>query len=251
MPEVEPIYLILLVLAGVCAGFINVLAGGGSLITMPVMLFMGISGPLVNGTNRIAITIQNLSAIAGFKKKGFSDFKLSISLAACAMPGAAAGALIGTQLEGVWFNRMLAGIMVAVIILTATQGKKANPVPEMRAQNLVWGHCLMVLAGAYVGFIQAGAGFIVMPILHRIMGLNLVRTNMHKVFIIGMCSIIALIVFATKGHVYWWLGLILATGNATGGWIASHVAVDKGDGFIKIVLNIALIGMAVKLLFFS
>jgi len=251
MPEVEPIYLIVLVFAGVCAGFINVLAGGGSLITMPVMLFMGLSGPLVNGTNRIAITLQNLSAIAGFKKKGFSDFKLSISLAACAVPGAIAGALIGTKLEGVWFNRLLAGIMVAVIILTATKTKKNAGQSDTGAQNLIWGHSLMILAGAYVGFIQAGAGFIVMPILNRVMGLNLVRTNMHKVFIIGMCSIAALIVFALKGHVYWWLGLILAIGNATGGWIASHVAVDKGDSFIKIVLNTALIAMAIKLLFFS
>ncbi|MFT6051998.1 MAG: putative membrane protein YfcA, partial [Halioglobus sp.] len=88
-----------LVAVGAVAGFLNVLAGGGSLLTVPVMIFMGIPGPVANGTNRIAILAQNLSAITAFFNKGFSDFKLSLSLAACALPGAILGALLGVQLH--------------------------------------------------------------------------------------------------------------------------------------------------------
>ncbi|MGB1142110.1 MAG: TSUP family transporter, partial [Halioglobus sp.] len=106
----------LLVAVGVVSGFLNVMAGGGSLLSVPVMVFMGMPGPVANGTNRIAILAQNITAIITFARRGFSDFRLSLSLAACAVPGAAAGALIGTQLDGAWFNRALAIIMIGVML---------------------------------------------------------------------------------------------------------------------------------------
>ena len=90
----------LLTAIGVVAGFLNVMAGGGSLLTVPAMVFMGVPGPVANGTNRIAILAQNITAITTFFSKGFSDFRLSLSLAACAIPGAIAGALLGVRLEG-------------------------------------------------------------------------------------------------------------------------------------------------------
>ena len=67
----------ILVLVGCVAGFLNVMAGGGSLLTIPVMIFMGVPGPVANGTNRIAILAQNITAATTFFKKGFSDFKLT------------------------------------------------------------------------------------------------------------------------------------------------------------------------------
>ncbi len=73
---------LLLFVAGVVAGWINTLAGGGSMLTVPVMVFMGLPGPVANGTNRIGVIAQNLTAVLGFFRKGFSDFKLSASLAA-------------------------------------------------------------------------------------------------------------------------------------------------------------------------
>ena len=85
----------LLFAVGIVAGFLNVMAGGGSLLTVPVMIFMGLPGPVANGTNRIAILAQNLTAIATFARHGFQDFRLSLSLEACAIPGAVAGAFLG------------------------------------------------------------------------------------------------------------------------------------------------------------
>jgi uncharacterized membrane protein YfcA len=254
--EITTLQLILLALLGVLAGFMNVMAGGGSLLTLPMMLFMGLPAPLANGTNRVAILIQNIFAIGGFFSKGFSDFKLSLSLALCALPGAVAGAWLGTSFGGAWFNRLLAGIMVVVMVLMLQKKKKTKDAPESEAptqtgskpQRLVLGHLCMVGIGFYGGFIQAGVGFLLMAVLHRVMAIDLVRVNMHKVFIVGVFTLAALIVFASRGQVFWKVGLVLAIGNAIGGWLGSHVSVGGGEKWIRIVFFVALIGMALKLL---
>ncbi len=241
----------LLVAVGIIGGFINVMAGGGSLITVPVMVFMGLPGPVANGTNRIAILAQNFAAVVAFARRGFRDFRLSLTLAACAIPGAVAGALVGSQLEGVWFNRALALIMVGVMLVMhfdrgATEQAEDH---QPTARQLRNGHLLMVGAGFWGGFIQLGVGFILMPILNRVMGLDLVRTNMHKVFIIAVYTVAALAVFASQIELMWAVGLALATGNAIGGYLGAHFTVSKGEHLIRLVLNLVLIAFIIKLLF--
>ncbi len=254
-------YALLLIAAGLVSGFMNVLAGGGSLLVMPIMtLLLGMSGPVANGTNRVAILAQNVSAVAGFRKKGFSDIRLSISLALCALPGAAIGAWYGTALRGEQFNRVLSAVMIAVMILMAvkhrqSKKKKSTPPPDSSVvhrptrKQLIAGHVLIVAAGFYGGFIQAGVGFILMAILNQVMGLDLVRVNMHKVFIVASYTVVALGFFAWGGHILWVPGLILAAAMAIGGWVGSHMAISKGEGLIRVVLNIALSIMIIKLLF--
>jgi uncharacterized membrane protein YfcA len=245
--------LALLSAAGVLAGFLNVMAGGGSLLTVPIMVFMGVPGPIANGTNRIAILAQNITAVTTFFSKGFAEFRLSLTLAACSLPGAIAGAYVGTRLEGVWFNRALALIMVGVmLIMYFDKGKDPNaPKTEPTRKQLAWGHGLMVGVGFWGGFIQLGVGFIIMPVLHRVMGFDLVRTNMHKVFIVMSYTAVALIVFASQVEILWIVGAALAVGNSVGGWIGTHVQIKQGEGIIKMVLNIVLVAFIIKLLFFS
>ena len=107
----------------------------------------------------------------------------------------------------------------------------------------------MVLAGFYGGFIQAGVGFILIAIIHNLMNIDLVRTNMHKVFIVAVYTIAAIGIFAWQGQIWWLTGLILMIGMSIGGWIGSNLAVNKGDAFIRTVLYIALVCMSIKLLF--
>lgn len=242
----------LLVGVGVVAGFLNVLAGGGSLLTVPVMVFLGMPGPVANGTNRIAILAQNISAVWAFKKKGFSDFKLSLSLSACALPGAIAGALLGTQLQGVWFNRCLAVIMLGVMLimyLDKSSPAQASATQPSRTQ-MIRGHIMMVGVGFWGGFIQIGVGFILMPVLNRVMGLDLVRTNMHKVFIIATYTVAALAVFSSQVPVMWAAGAALAVGTSIGGYLGANASVVKGENVIRHVLNIVLIVFIIKLLLF-
>ncbi|MFT5351386.1 MAG: putative membrane protein YfcA, partial [Gammaproteobacteria bacterium] len=170
---------ITLLLVGILAGFINVMAAGGSMITVPVMVFLGIPGPVANGTNRIAILAQNITAVITFFRKGYSDFRLSLTLALFALPGAVAGAYLGTRLEGLWFNRTLAVIMLAVMIVMTVKKERAElTVTPVTRKRMIIGHLLMIVVGFFGGFIQIGVGFILLPILNKVLGLDLVHANM-------------------------------------------------------------------------
>ena len=245
-------HFLILSLAGLAAGFLNVMAGGGSLLTVPIMVFIGLPGPVANGTNRIAILAQNITAVTAFFKKGYANFRLSLTLSLCALPGAVAGAYAGTRLEGIWFNRTLAIIMLGVMLLMAFD-KKSVPKKDgsgSEPRNIIPGHVLMVTAGFYGGFIQVGVGFILMAILYNVMRLNLVLVNMHKVFITMVFSVAALIVFASQVQIMWLLGLCLAVTYSLGGWLGVHVTITRGERLIKIILNTVLILFIIKLLFF-
>src|SRR5690606_11432032 len=108
---------LLLLGLGILAGYINVMAGGGSLLTVPAMIFMGMPAPVANGTNRIAILAQTVASMFVFLRKGLGELKLSLTLALATLPGALAGALLGVHFDGIWFNRLLAIIMIAVMLL--------------------------------------------------------------------------------------------------------------------------------------
>lgn len=244
---------LLIFVLGIMSGFLNVMAGGGSLLTVPVMVFMGIPGPVANGTNRIGILTQNIAAVITFFRKGFSDFKLSLSLSVMTIPGSIAGAYLGSQLEGIWFNRILAIIMLGVMVIMAVDRGNSNVVtgqPVSRGRMLA-GHLLMIGVGFYGGFIQVGVGFLVMPVLNRVLGIDMVRVNMHKVFIASVYTIVALIVFATQIQILWVLGTFLGLGNAIGGWLGTHLTISKGEKFIRLVLNLVLVVFVIKLLFFT
>lgn len=243
---------IVLFLIGIVVGFVNVMAGGGSLLSLPVMLFLGVPGPVANGTNRIAILAQMATAVIAFFRKGYSDFRLSLTLALAAVPGAVAGALVAVRLEGVWFNRILAVIMLTVMLVMATQ--KQTPAytgAPPGKPRLVLAHILMAILGIYGGFIQVGAGFLFMPILYKTLGLDLVRVNMHKSFIITVYTTAALAVFAWQVELFWILGLTLAVGTSVGAWLSAHVQVTHGERIIKLVLNTVLALFIIRLLFFD
>lgn len=248
--EMDYTQLLILTSVGVIAGWLNVMAGGGSLLTIPVMLFMGIPGPVANGTNRIGILMQNITAVTTFFKKGHSDFKLGFSLAAAASVGAVGGAMIGVHLDGEWFNRLLALVMIAVMLLMAT-GKKyssTRPAAKVKPNHFFLGHVLMIGAGFWGGLIQVGVGFILMPILHRVMGFDLVKVNMYKVFVVLIYTIVALLVFASQVEILWVTGIALAAGMMVGGWLGAHTTITKGEVWIRRVLYATLSIFIIKLL---
>ena len=252
----EPLQLGLLVIVGIIAGFLNVMAGGGSMMVLPIMVFMGIPGNVANGTNRIAMLAQNLTAVTAFHRKGVANLKLSATLAICALPGAILGAYIGTQVEGRQFNLILAVVMIVVMIMMMFGGKsdstgttgKENLIPRNR---LILGHFLMLFAGFWGGFIMAGVGFIIIAITNRVMGMNLVDCNAHKVTIEIVFTVFALAIFASQLQLLWLAGLFLALGNAIGGWFGANYQMEKGADAVRKVLYVVLTVFIIKLLFFS
>ncbi|MXW04708.1 MAG: sulfite exporter TauE/SafE family protein [Gemmatimonadetes bacterium] len=244
--EFELWQLFLLAGVGVLSGFLNVMAGGGSLLALPVLIFLGLPGNVANGTNRVAIVAQNASAVTSFFKQGYAELRTMLTLALCAVPGAALGAYLGTQVSGELFNRILGGLMILLLILMSRKQRDAETTEKPK--RLLLGHVLMVAVGFYGGFIQAGVGFFLMAVLYRVVGLDLVRVNAFKVFIVGIYTLVALAIFADKGQVLWLLGAALAVGTTAGGWIGAHFTVKRGEGLIRVVLNVVLVVMAIRLL---
>jgi hypothetical protein len=112
-------------------------------------------------------------------------------------------------------------------------------------------YAALVLVGFYGGFIQAGVGFLIMAVLHRLLGMDLVRVNMHKVLIVGVYTLVVLPIYAVRAGVIWEAGLALAVGNAAGGWIGGHLNVRGGERWIRCIVLILLAAMAAKLIFAS
>lgn len=243
--------LTLLLFTGIATGFLNVMAGGGSMLSVPIMIFLGVPGTIANATNRIAILPQNISAVWAFYRKGFSNFKLSFSLALCTIPGTIIGAHIASNVANDRFNLILAVIMVIVLIVMSL------PQPETIKENqnpsknrLIAGHLLMIPIGFWGGFIHIGVGFLLMPILNRVMQFDLITTNAHKVMIVLCYMVVALIVFASQLELNWKYGIALGMGTWTGAWIAANMQVKKGIGAIKWTLRVVIVAFIIKLIFF-
>lgn len=238
-----------LIAAGTLGGIINVMAGGGSILTVPLMILLGVPGPVANGTNRIAILAQNLTAAATFHHSGLTQWRLGFSLTACAIPGAAVGAWVGANLQGEIFNTVLAMVMLAVLLLMQT-GNSGGASAVDQPRHLVLGHVLMVLAGFWGGFIQIGMGFILLPIMHRVMGLSLVTVNVLKTFIVSGYTLVALAVFVLNSDILWLVGGVLAIGNTLGGYLGAKLTIAKGDAMIRRFVTVAILAIIVRLLFF-
>ena len=237
---------VILFLVGIIAGFLNVTAGGGSTLTLPTLIFLGLESSVANGTNRIAILIQNISAVYSFKKEKYLDLKASFILSLFTLPGAIAGALLAVRLDDEVFQMILGIVMIGIILSMFIPNKQVTLNEKNKISFITM--VSMFGIGFYGGFIQVGVGFIIMAALKYLMKLNLVIVNMHKVFIVLVYTIPALVVFVVTGNVNWFLGLSLAAGNAIGGWWGAKISVKKGEGFIKGILIVAIFIMALKLL---
>ena len=233
--------------AGLVAGFLNVMAGGGSLITLPLLIFMGLPVAVANGTNRVAILVQNVAAVGSFRRQGYADFRTGLAYGVATIPGAIAGAFVAVHVGEATFRAILAGVMAITVfgLLLPKRRKEVAGDPPDRVRVLAFLGFFGI--GFYGGFIQAGVGFLLMLVLHQLLRIDLVRTNMHKVLIVLIFSLPALAVFIGTGNVAWMYAVALAAGNALGAIVATRVSVKGGERPIKIVLGVALLMMAARL----
>ncbi len=251
--EFNLLHVVLLFGTGIAAGFLNTVAFGGSLLALPMLIFLGLESAVANGTNRVAIFFQNFSAIMGFRRKGVSDFSYSIVLAVPAVIGAVIGATIAVDIKDSVFNLILAVVMIVMLVLTLL-----NPTERLKDRIESGGKHSKIIPivvfffiGIYGGFIQAGVGLLIITALRLLTGMDLVRTNAIKVFVIFFYTVVALGIFIMEGKVNWYLGPTLAVGNACGAWLGSHWAVEKGDKWIKVMLIVAVIAFAIRLVWLS
>ena len=243
--------ILLLFGVGLLAGVINTLAGGGSLLTVPVLIFLGLPSNVANATNRIGLFFNGIFAIQGFRSKWVKIGKYSIWLGVSAFLGAILGSYIAVDVKGETFNRILAGVIV-MIVAYMLFGSKPKGETEERTdpKTKAIGIIAFFFVGIYGGFIQAGVGYVIMAALTFVNRFSLLKTNMAKVVVVPIYTLASLGVFIYNDLINWELGIALAVGNSLGGWLTSRWAVNKGDKWVRYFVMVTAIAFAIKLFFF-
>jgi hypothetical protein len=236
-------------IVGFVAGFVNTLAGSGSLITLPILILLGLPANVANGTNRVGILVQNVVAVATFRRRGALNIAESPRLVVPAVFGAVVGAALAVDLDEALLNRtigILMIVMLAIILLRPKRWLAAHA--DGSSIHYGWQIPIYFGIGLYCGFIQAGAGVFLIAGLVLASGYDLVRGNAMKNLIVLIVTIAALAVFVVNDQVRWGLGLLLASGNAAGAWVGANMAVSRGAGFVRWVL-IVIIALSTIALF--
>ncbi|HCX99376.1 MAG TPA: hypothetical protein DG754_04470 [Bacteroidales bacterium] len=242
----------LLVVAGFAAGFINTLAGSGSLLTLPLLIFMGLPANVANGTNRIGVLLQSLVATRQFKKKKIFEWKEGIWLTISATIGSFIGAAFAINLNNEVMNKIIGGLLIFMFILLIYKPENwLKPQQgEIKAKPSIIQVLVFLGIGFYGGFIQAGVGYFLLAGLVFGAGFDLLKANALKALMVSVFTLAALAVFIYNNQVDYWLGFLLGVGNMSGAWVASHVAIKKGNNFIRWFMLVTVLVFAIKLLFF-
>jgi len=245
-----PVDAVLLVAGGLFAGFVNTLAGGGSVITIPILIeVVGLSPVTANGTNRVAILLQNVVAVATFQRGGKLPWRAVMPLLPAVLLGAAAGAYAGTQISPAAMKKVFAVVIVLVAVSAVLKPKRWLGGAENRLRQ-PWSTIAFVAIGFYGGFVHAGVGFLLLGGLVLGGGMDLVRGNAAKVAIVLIYTALALGLFLLHGQVNLIAGLVLAVGNMTGAYVAARLAITKGADWIPWVVLAAALVAATKWLLF-
>jgi uncharacterized membrane protein YfcA len=242
---------VLLLGAGFVAGILNAVAGGGSLVSLPLLIFVGLPATVANATNRIALFIGGIGATQSFLKRDLipaSWFKL-------ALPPALVGVVLGTwgatRIGDVAFERVLAVVLLlaAGLILwkpmDLADGAEV-PEPPMGAKR-GWLQAAFFCLGIYSGFIQAGVGFLFTAVF-AYQGIDLIRANGIKAPLILMFTGLSIVLFTFTGLLDWTAGLTMAGGQYFGSKFGVHLQVLKGQKWVRSVLILAIVAFSISLL---
>lgn len=243
----DPIEIAYLIAGGLAAGVINTLAGGGSLITVPLLVLTGLPGTVANGTNRIGIALQSAVAIWRFEAAGVSEARRAVPLLAPLGVGSVLGAAIASHLPDAVFEKIFGVVMLALLIPTLRGRPGGAPADE----PMLWprGVTLAVFfaVGLYGGAIQAGVGIVLVFALSHA-GFDLVRANALKMVVVAALTAVAVPVFIFEGLVDWLPAAVLSVGYALGGALGARVAVRNGERIIRPVLAVSVIALAGRML---
>jgi len=240
--------LVLLIVAGIVAGFINTLAGGGSVITLSLLLILGLPAPIANGTNRVSVFFQTISSVTTFwRNKQFTHRKIKWLI----IP-AATGSVLGAWHATSVASRTLeiAMVIIMALMLVFIFAKPSRWLKENTAfldQPIRWWQIVMFLAvGWYAGFLQVGVGYLLLIALVLGVGFELVKANAVKNLVVLFTASVSLIIFIFSHQINYLYGFVLSAGSMLGGYIGSTMAVRKGAGFVRWVIVASVILAAMK-----
>ncbi len=237
------------ILAGFVAGFINTLAGSGSTITLPLLIFLGLPANVANGTNRISIFFQTLVSVGSFKKQKVIEAKTSMRLAIPAVIGSIIGAQFAVEINERIMNNAIAIMLVIMFFLLLFKPEAWIKGQAYLASEKpgIFQIVIFFVIGIYGGFIQAGVGMFLLAGLVLGSGLDLVKANAVKNLIILLFTSVVMVIFMYNNQINYEIGLILAAGSMLGAFVATKFAVSWGPKFIRYVLLFVILGASLKL----
>jgi uncharacterized protein len=229
---------IALIISGLLVGFINTLAGGGTIISLSLLIFLGLPAPVANGTNRVAVLFQNLVAVGNFKRSGMFTSAKGLWLGIPTIVGSVIGAKIAVNLNQDVIEKAIAIVMVIMLFFILAKPQKwIKGNDELFNRPLNWKtYILFFMAGIYGGFIHVGVGYFLLAALVMNCGYDLVKANAVKNLLVLLYVPFTLLVFVVQDQVMWKYGLVHAIGNVIGAWVASKYAVKWGAGFVRWVI---------------
>ena len=237
---------LLLLFGGGFAGAVNAVAGGGSMLTVPLLDLAGAEGVDANGSNRVGILISNVSSLQSYRSEGVAIPVGLVPIVAPALVGSLIGAFGISRLTDDTFRTVFGLIMIPLILLTIFK-------PKVDTDAEPWSMAVTIGVffgiGLYAGAIQAGVGLVLLAALSR-SGFDLITANVVKVIFIFFATTIALPVFIIQDNVRWIPALLLAVGLSVGGWLGAKFAVRGGEKKIRVVMIVAAIALALNLLGF-
>jgi uncharacterized membrane protein YfcA len=238
---------LVLAVGGLVAGVINTLAGGGSLLTVPLLVFVGLPATTANGTNRIGVLFQNLVSTLRFRRAGFDGVGDALPILIPVLLGSAVGATIASRMSAEIFRQIFGVAMIALLYPMLRPPRPIAPDDQRAPRSRRVNSLVFFGIGLYGGAIQAGVGLFLIVALAR-SGLDLVRVNAIKVVIVGCLTLVAVPVFVLHGQVDWLLASALVVGFALGGELGARAAVRGGERLIKPVFVVAVLAMAGRML---
>jgi hypothetical protein len=242
--------IIALIVSGVFVGFINTLAGGGTIISLSLFMLLGLPANIANGTNRVAVILQNLTSVSQFRKQKLLDFKKANKLAIPTMIGAMVGAQIASDINENIFRKAVAVVMLVMVYFILTKPSQWLRGTEAMQERPVswWQVIIFFMIGVYGGFVQVGVGYFILAGVVLGAGYDLVKANAIKVWIVLLYTPLALIVFILNKQVNWTFGLVHAIGNIIGAFIASRYAMAWGANFVRWVIIVVILVFSADLL---
>jgi uncharacterized membrane protein YfcA len=229
----------LLVVTGVISGFINTLAGGGSMLTLPALMMLGMPADVANATNRVGVLMQSVTGAKGFSDQERLDYQAILPVLVPTGLGALAGSVLASYLP-VWIlEPTLLTVMVIMALVMVIRPETVIP-PEgtspLKLSESPVAAIGLFLSGVYGGFVQAGVGFILIAALAGGLRYDLVRTNALKTVCTAVFSGVALLIFALRGQVWWIPGVILAIGSIAGAMLSVRFAISVSQNTLKWIL---------------
>lgn len=234
--------------SGCVAGVLNVIAGGGSFLTLPILIFLGLPAAVANGTNRVAVVVQSLGAVWGFNRYGIVDWRSLLWAGLPAAVGSIAGTWVALVISDEAFKKVLAVLMVAVTLWTLWDPKAGHAAASGGGQSLrapALGAAFFLI-GIYGGFVQAGVGFLILAVT-TMTGLDLIRGNAVKALCVLLFTTISMSLFIWQDKVHWPMGIALAAGTLLGGLVGVRLTVLKGHAWVKGVVTATVLLFALLL----